>query len=83
MKQLILIAICGVAGVLLVAFVGHAGFNMLHGLPIAHASGIWAVLLRDTLVFVVVAVSVLAYWIWSWYDPENLLAHLVRWWKSR
>jgi hypothetical protein len=83
MKKLVLIGVCGIAGVLLLSFAAQAGFNMLQGRPIAHATGIQAVILRDFLVFIVVAVSVLAYWIWTWYDPENLLAHFVRWWKSR
>jgi len=83
MKKLILIGVCGIAGVLLLSFAAQASFNMLQGRPIAHAAGIRAVILRDFLVVVVVAVSVLAYWIGTWYDPENLLAHFVSWWKSR
>jgi hypothetical protein len=68
MKQLIAIAACGVAGVLILAFAAQASFNMVHGRPIAHATGIWAVGLKYLLTGIVVAVVAIGYALWYWFD---------------
>lgn len=68
---------------LLLAFIAKAGFNVARGQPIAQASGLWATLLRDGLVVVIVVLSFVGYWIWTWFDPENVLAYLVRRWVSK
>jgi hypothetical protein len=66
MKQLILIGVCGIAGVLVLAFAAHAGFNMLQGRPIAHATGFSAIVLRDFLTALVIAAVIVGYVLWAW-----------------
>ena len=81
MKRLLIVTIGGAASILLLAFAGWAGLNIWLGRPIPHATGVWAVVLQDTVVLafgLIIAASVLAYWIWTWFDPENALAHLIR-----
>lgn len=68
MKQLILITVCGGAAVLLVVFAAYAGFNILHGRPIAHATGIWAIGLRYLLTGAAVLAVVIGYALWYWVD---------------
>ena len=70
MKQLWGIAIAGSAGVLLIAFAVKAGHNVMHGRPIAHATGLSAVLLRDTLTVLVMIVCFIGYAIWWWIDDR-------------
>jgi hypothetical protein len=61
-KRLIFIAVCGAVGVLLLALAAEQ-FNILHGGSTAHATGIRAVILRDSFM-IVVALGGLAAWWW-------------------
>ena len=79
MKQLILIGVCGIAGVLLLAFAAHAGFNILQGRPIAHATGFRAIVLRDFLTALVIAAVLVGYLLWAWISDDP--AGRFSWWS--
>lgn len=70
MKQLIGITAAGAAAVLLFAFLAKAAFNVLHGQPIAHVSGIWAVVLRNSLTVLVMLLCFAGYAVWWWIDDR-------------
>lgn len=65
MKKLIFITACGAAGVLLLALAAEQ-FNILHGGSTAHATGIRAVILRDSLIIV----SAIAAGVWWRLDDD-------------
>jgi len=69
MKKLIFIAVCGAAGVLLLALAAEQ-FNILHGGSAAHATGIRGVILRDSLI-IVVMIAVGAFYVASWWLDES------------
>ncbi len=69
MKKLIFIAVCGAAGVLLLALAAEQ-FNILHGGSAAHATGIRGVILRDSLI-VVVMIGTAAFYVASWWLDES------------
>ena len=66
MKQLALIASTGVAGVLLLAFIAKAAFNVYHGRPIAHATGLEALLLKYALLLLIVVFAFVVAGLWQW-----------------
>ncbi len=81
MRKLIAIALAGVVETVSLAFVVKAGVNMIEGRPIAHATGIRLLFLRDALVLVVIAIVAalcVIDWILSWYAQDNLFAFSMR-----
>jgi hypothetical protein len=66
LKRLVGIVIAGIAAVLLLAFAAKAVFNITHGRPIAHATGIGFVLLRDILVVAVLIIIFGGIALWDW-----------------
>jgi len=64
-KKLIFITACGAAGVLLLALAAEQ-FNILHGGSAAHATGIRAVILRDSFIIV----TAIATAVWWWLDDD-------------
>ena len=93
MKRLALVALTGTAGVLLFAFTAKAGFNVYHGRPIAHATGLGASLLRYALVLVIVVFALVVVWLWqslqyraeidAWTGGEGYKGGHWGSWKSR
>jgi len=69
-KQLLGIAIAGSAGALLIAFAAKIGYNVMHGRPIAHATGLSAVVLRDELTVLVMIACLVGCAIWWWTDDR-------------
>lgn len=64
MKKLIFIAVCGAAAVLLLALAAEQ-FNILHGGSTTHATGIRAVILRDSFIIVVAIAGAIWWWLGS------------------
>jgi len=71
LKQLLGIAIAGIFGVLLLALGAEAAFNVSHGRPIAHVTGIAAVVLRDGLTVAVFLVFLIGIALWQWLRYPN------------
>lgn len=65
MKKLIFITACGAAGVLLLALAAEQ-FNILHGGSTVQATGIRAVILRDSFIIV----TAIAAGVWWWLDDD-------------
>jgi hypothetical protein len=66
-KKLIFIVTCGAVGVLLLAFAAEQ-FNILHGGSTAHATGIRAVILRDSYIIVG---AIAGFAVWWWLDDDD------------
>jgi hypothetical protein len=74
MKQLLGITFGGAAALLLIILAAKAGFNMMHGRPIAHATELAAILLRDTLTILIMILWVigsLAWWRFKHPGPRS------------
>ena len=64
MKQLIGVTFGGAAVLLLIILAAKAGYNVLQGRPIAHATGLAAIALRDAITIAILILWVIGALIW-------------------